>query len=272
LDRYKKLKKQVFTSGYYSLVPIRQEDRLDIMKWRNEQMYHLRQAEKLTEQSQNGYFKNVVSKLFEQEKPSQLLFSFLKNNECIGYGGLVHINWIDKNAEVSFIMNTAHEKENFENYWNIYLELIEKVAFEDLNFHKMFTYAFDIRPHLYPVLEYSGFIQETTLKEHCFFENNFLDVLIHSKWNGKFNLRKAVKSDVLITFDWVNDSSVRAFSFNKDKVLIENHQMWFFNKIQSKDCLYLIAYDRNLPIGSIRFDINDSIATLSYLIDPNFSR
>ncbi|GAK91039.1 putative ribosomal-protein-serine acetyltransferase [Nonlabens ulvanivorans] len=51
---------------------------MDIMKWRNEQMYHLRQAEKLTEQSQDSYFKNVVSKLFEQEKPNQLLFSFLK--------------------------------------------------------------------------------------------------------------------------------------------------------------------------------------------------
>jgi hypothetical protein len=34
-----------------------------------------------------------------------LLFSFLKNGECIGYGGLVHINWIDQNAEISFMID-----------------------------------------------------------------------------------------------------------------------------------------------------------------------
>lgn len=268
MNFYKVLSQQVFTDGEYSIVPIRYEDRLDIMKWRNEQMYHLRQAEKLTAQSQNSYFNNIVSKLFEQEKPSQLLFSFLKNDECIGYGGLVHINWIDKNAEISFIMDTELEKHSFEKNWSVYLKLIEKVAFEDLNFHKIYTYAFDIRPYLYPVLEFSGFVQEAILNEHCLFEDKFIDVLIHSKWNGKFNLRKAVDSDVTITFEWVNNSNVRAYSFSKDIVTIENHQEWFSNKIKSSNCLYLIASDKNNPVGSIRFDINDITATLSYLIDP----
>jgi hypothetical protein len=53
-------------------------------------------------------------KLFEQQQPSQLLFSFLENDKCIGYGGLVHINWIDSNAEISFIMNTQLEKDRFQ--------------------------------------------------------------------------------------------------------------------------------------------------------------
>ena len=73
-------------------------------------MYHLRQDKPLTEEDQEAYFLNVVAKLFEQERPNQLLFSFLDGDKCIGYGGLVHINWIDKNAEISFIMNTSLEK------------------------------------------------------------------------------------------------------------------------------------------------------------------
>ena len=51
MQSYKVLNKQVFKSGVFSIVPIRFEDRIDIMKWRNEQMYHLRQDKPLTEES-----------------------------------------------------------------------------------------------------------------------------------------------------------------------------------------------------------------------------
>ncbi len=108
--KYPFLKSNKYSYGEYSIIPIRYEDRLSIMKWRNEQMYHLRQKELLTEEQQNNYYKNVVSKLFKQEQPEQILFSYLKNDKCIGYGGLVHINWTDKNAEVSFIMDTSLEE------------------------------------------------------------------------------------------------------------------------------------------------------------------
>ena len=99
------------------------------------------------------YFKEVISNQFEQENPKQILFSFIAENICVGYGGLVHINWVDKNAEVSFVMNTELEKNNFEEYWGIFLNLIEEVTFTDLQLHKLYIYAFDLRPHLYKALE-----------------------------------------------------------------------------------------------------------------------
>jgi hypothetical protein len=179
--KYKILKNQVFSNGNYSIVPIRKEDRFDIMKWRNEQIYHLRQDKPLSVEEQEFYFNNVIEKLFNEEQPNQILFSYLENGICIGYGGLVHISWIDKNAEISFIMNSELEKDNFKKHWNIFLGLIEQVAFQELNFHKIFTYAFDLRPHLYEVLEFSGYIETVRLKEHCFFNSKFIDVLIHSK-------------------------------------------------------------------------------------------
>ena len=76
-------------------------------------MYHLRQDKPLTEKSQEDYFIGPVARLFDQEKPNQILFSYLKNDKCIGYGGLVHINWIDMNAEISFIVATELEEDNF---------------------------------------------------------------------------------------------------------------------------------------------------------------
>lgn len=112
-----------------------------------------------------------------------MLFSYLENDVCIGYGGLVHINWVDKNAEISFIMNTELEAEKFEFHWSTYLGLIEQLAFNELSFHKIFTYAFDLRPHLYTVLEKNNYQKEAVFKEHCLFEGEFKDVIIHSKIN-----------------------------------------------------------------------------------------
>jgi RimJ/RimL family protein N-acetyltransferase len=185
MKKYKVLNKNIFSKGIFKIIPIRFEDRFDIMKWRNEQMYHLRQNKPLTLEDQNYYFTNVVAKLFDQEQPNQVLFTYLENDVCIGYGGLVHINWIDRNAEISFVLNTEMEIESFQKHWVNYLVLIEKVAFEELQFHKIFTYAFDLRPQLYKALENSGFIKDARLKDHCLFDNRYLDVVIHSKINHK---------------------------------------------------------------------------------------
>ncbi len=183
MKKYKCLTQQEFSNGEYKLVPIRHEDRYEIMKWRNEQIYHLRQKEPLTAEQQDAYFENVVAKLFDQEQPNQILFSFLKNEGLIGYGGLVHINWVDENAELSFIMDTKLEKLMFEEIWASYLVTIEKIAFENLNLHKIYTFAFDLRPHLYQVFEKNGLVLDGRLNEHCIFNGRYLDVVIHSKIN-----------------------------------------------------------------------------------------
>jgi RimJ/RimL family protein N-acetyltransferase len=180
MNIYRALNKQVFSSGRYSLVPIRFEDRYEIMKWRNEQIYHLRQANALTKEDQDTYFENVVAKLFDQVNPSQLLFSFLEDGVCIGYGGLVHINWIDKNAEVSFIMDTNLESEYFSFHWHNYLNLLQQVAFDSLKLHKTYIYAFDIRPYLYKALDEAGYFFDCKLKDHCFYNKEFKDVVIYS--------------------------------------------------------------------------------------------
>jgi RimJ/RimL family protein N-acetyltransferase len=185
VNSYKAISNQKISNGRYAIVPIRYEDRMDILKWRNEQVYHLRQDKPLTETDQEYYFKTIVSRLFEEKQPSQFLFSYLEGEECIGYGGLVHINWHDKNAEISFIMDTKLEQEYFSNHWTSFLGLIEQVAFKELNLYKIFTFAYDLRPHLYDPIEASGFIKEAVLRKHCFFNGVFKDVIIHSKFNSE---------------------------------------------------------------------------------------
>lgn len=268
---YKALITNHFQYENFFLVPIRMEDRWCIMQWRNEQIYHLRQNKPLTKDNQEAYFANVVLKLFEQEQPNQILFSFLENDICIGYGGLVHINWIDKNAEISFIMNTILEKNRFHEIWTTYLKLIEEVAFNELGMHKIFTYAFDIRPHLYGVLLNANYIEEARLKEHCFFDSKFIDVLIHSKINYPLVIRRASEEDVNTTFDWASNKIVRKYSIQKGDIVFDEHKKWFLNKINTNDCVYFIAEVNKISIGSIRFDINNhNEALLSFLLEPKF--
>jgi RimJ/RimL family protein N-acetyltransferase len=185
IDNYIFLKKQFFTIDKFKIVPIRFADRYDIMKWRNEQLYHLRQLFPLTEKEQDSYFYEIVKKLFTTQKPPQVLFSYLCNDICIGYGGLVHINWIDRNGEISFIMDTKLEAEQFELHWSNFLILIEKVGFGELKLHKLITYAFDLRPNLYNVLEKNGFYKEAILKEQVFYADKYINAIIHAKLNSK---------------------------------------------------------------------------------------
>ena len=51
--------------------------------------------------------------------------------------------------------------------------------------HKIFTYAFDLRPHLYDAIEKAGMVKEAELKEHRIINNEYRSVVIHSKYNGK---------------------------------------------------------------------------------------
>ena len=186
MEKYKVLNNQIIILNDYKLVPIRFQDRLKILNWRNDQLYHLRQDKPLTKIEQDNYFNNVVIRLFDKEKPEQLLFSYLKGEKCIGYGGLVHINWINMNAEISFIMDTQLENDYFEFHWGNFLKLIEKLAFKQLNFFKIYTYALDLRPKLYKVLENSGYKYEAKLINHSYVNESYINVIIHSKFNSDY--------------------------------------------------------------------------------------
>jgi RimJ/RimL family protein N-acetyltransferase len=269
---YKVLKKNRYYLSEFSLLPIRFDDRFQIMKWRNEQMYHLRQNKLLTEKEQEGYFLDVVCKLYDQEKPDQLLFSFFEGSHFIGYGGLVHINWNDANAEISFIMDTVLESTRFEELWITYLSIIEEIAFEEIGLHKIYTYAFDLRPKLYLALTQAGFFEEARLREHAVFKNSMIDVIIHSKINNRLVLKSADIEDVEITYKWAIDDLVRQHSFNKNKITFEHHESWFRQKIDSSECMYFILLKGAIKIGSVRIDLTNDLkeGVISYLVGSEF--
>ena len=253
MANYKCLKQQEYTLGDYSIVPLRYEDRFSIMKWRNEQIYHLRQARPLTEEDQQRYFDIVVSKLYDNPKPDQILFSYLEKGVCIGYGGLVHINWIDRNGEISFIMDTQLEAEHFAEHWSNYLTMLKAVAFDDLGLHKIYTYAFDLRPHLYTMLEANGYKREATLKEHCLFNGEYKDVVLHSLWNDRYeviNYVDCTKEQNLDILALRNRDDVRSWMVNPEVIPEENHFKFVESLKGNPNRLYYAIYKNDVLVGT----------------------
>lgn len=154
---------------------------MPIKEWRNEQIFHLRQKEPLTDEMQETYYKTVIVPLFALKQPSQILFSFLLDGQCIGYGGLVHIDWKAKCGEVSFLVETQRCNDNvvYQTDFTAFLELIKCVARDHLQFHRIFTETYARRPHHIAILESQGFQFENLLKDHVWKNGQSLDSLIH---------------------------------------------------------------------------------------------
>lgn len=253
MPKYICLQQQEQHLGDYSIVPLRYEDRFSIMKWRNEQIYHLRQARPLTEDDQQRYFDNVVSKLYDNPKPDQILFSYLEKGVCIGYGGLVHINWIDRNGEISFIMDTQLEAKHFAEHWSNYLTMLKAVAFDDLGLHKIYTYAFDLRPHLYSMLEVNGYKREATLKEHCLFNGKYKDVVLHSLWNDHYeviNYVDCTREQNLDILALRNRDDVRSWMVNPEVIPEENHFKFVESLKGNPNRLYYAIYKNGVLVGT----------------------
>jgi Acetyltransferase (GNAT) domain len=177
--------------GNYAIVPYRKEDMFEIMHWRNEQMDVLRQKKPLTEKDQHTYFSNCIEKSFRESNPTIALFSYLHHNICIGYGGLTNMNWEDKRCELSFLLSTKRVKNDlqYSEDFRVFIELMKIIAFEKLNFNRIYTETYDIRPLHISILEQQGFLPEGRMREHVRIDGRFVDSLLHGITKSHYGIK-----------------------------------------------------------------------------------
>lgn len=178
---YRVLSKNIFSRSGYKAIPIRQEDMESIRIWRNAQINVLRQKKELTVDDQANYFQNVVKPLFDQEEPGQLLFSFFKDGHLIGYGGLVHLSWIDKRAEMSFLVQPERyeDQATYGDDWFNFIELMKELCFEEMKFNRLFCETYEFRSFHISIMEKAGMIEEGRMRQHIFERGQFYDSLLH---------------------------------------------------------------------------------------------
>ena len=152
------------------------------MKWRNEKKAELRQSAPLPALEQKNYFEKVVKPSLSQKQPELILLRFTFENILIGYGGLVHIDWTNQRAEVSFLLDTERGKDTFQygRDCSIFLNLLMKCSFDALDLNKISTYSYSQRAFHVNAVEASGFRREGVLREDTKVDGQWVDAVIAS--------------------------------------------------------------------------------------------
>jgi RimJ/RimL family protein N-acetyltransferase len=178
----------------YEILPIRKEDILLIKEWRNKQISILRQNKFLTSYQQMKYYRTFIIPNSYKRKPEMILFSYLLKKKCIGYGGLVHIDWINKKVELSFLLEPSRllDEKQYEIEFSIFIKFMKKITFEKLKFNKIYTETFDLserKKHI-EVLEKNGFKFEGRLRQNVYKNGKYIDSLIHGYLKEEYELEK----------------------------------------------------------------------------------
>jgi len=165
----------------YSIRTVEASDIESIRQWRNAQKDVLRQKNEISQENQVAYYNHYVWPTLAHPNPKNILLAYLKNDRLIGYGGLVHIVWEDRRGEVSFLLDPArtYDQEAYRRDFLTFLNLIKKLAFEDLKLQKLCTETFANRVYHIGVLETAGFSLEGRMRRHVIINGQSVDSLIH---------------------------------------------------------------------------------------------
>ena len=178
---YACLSKSEFRDGQFSLSAVQPEHIDAIRLSRNAQMDVLRQSAVISVEEQRAYFDAAIWPDLPRKQPKNILLAYLENGRLVGYGGLVHVAWEHRRAEVSFLLEAelAKSEATYGRYFAAFLRLIQTVAFENLKLHRLFTETYATRGHHISILENSGFLREGVLRHHVLIQNSPVDSLIH---------------------------------------------------------------------------------------------
>ena len=110
------------------------------------------------------------------------MFILLINKKCIGYWCFVHIDWENKRAEISIITMTSRNEDlkTYEKDFCAFFYLIKELAFNEIEFNRLTTETYDIRPYVIKLLEKIGFRLEGKMKEYVKINDKYVDSLIHA--------------------------------------------------------------------------------------------
>ena len=175
------------SNNNYSVCSLRPENIDLIRTWRNAQMSVLRQKSEITAEEQEKYFAKNIWPDYLNSNPKNILLAINFEGKMIGYGGLVHISWGDKRAEISFLVNPEIAASDilYGRCFKAFLEMIQEIAFCDLGLNRIFTETYDHRKFHISILEKLEFVKEGILKDHVCINGIIYDSIIHGKISPK---------------------------------------------------------------------------------------
>jgi hypothetical protein len=133
--------------------------------------------------AQRRYFARNVFNQFTRPEPNQILFGIIRKDILLGYGGLVHLNWVESQGEISFLLNPliSENSDRYEEVFLSFLQVIEYVAFDELKFDRITTETYGFRTKHIQILEKFGMRQKEVLYNRIMLNNHYFDSILHSK-------------------------------------------------------------------------------------------
>lgn len=151
-----------------------------------------------------------------------------------------------------------------ENQKNIYEALSEKkVIYEGGDFT---TYnSKDFTQKAQEILDRKNY-KEYLKNQQQVFDGNSDRRLIKSLNEAFITFRQATEADVHKTYIWSNDDLVRQNSYHSDKIAFEEHQEWFFSKLENENTLFLVGQFFDVDAAVIRIEKQDESAIIGISI------
>ena len=149
--------------------------------WRNAQIDVLRQSRAITAEEQVAYFERAVWPDKSSDRPANILLGLFGDGRMIGYGGLVHIAWDYRRAEISFLLATeiAQDEAVVSTLFATWLRQMQRLAFEDLGLSRLTTETYAMRTLHLRILDQAGFQREGLLRQHVRVGGRPMDAVIH---------------------------------------------------------------------------------------------
>ena len=86
----------------------------------------------------------------------------------------------------------------------------------------------------------------------------------------KVRLRRVSQEDAELLWEWANDHEVRLSAFSSEPILWDSHIQWFMRKLRESNSFFFIGLDeKDIPVGQVRFDTEESKAEIHVSIDRN---
>ena len=137
---------------------------------------HTREYKLLSMINQKEWFKS----LFLENPPKNIMFTVLnKSKLSVGICGLTYIDWKNRNAEISIILDEA--KKNLLKESREVIKIITDYGFDELGLHRIWAEIFEIAPERIKLFEKMNFKKEGKLRDNLWRNGKWYNSFIYSK-------------------------------------------------------------------------------------------
>lgn len=86
------------------------------------------------------------------------------------------------------------------------------------------------------------------------------------------SLKKAVKDDCDLFYKWANEDETRKNSFSSEKIELEDHIRWFYEKLEDSNTEIYVVIKAEKYVGQVRLEKKNDVSYISYSIDKQYRR